>query len=164
MDLARLNDWMQVIGMFAVVASLMFVGLQMQQDRKIALSVATQARTETTMQSISANAANPYYMSAIEKIATGNAESLLASERHALLLTGTKTLFNFENVHYQYVNGYLPEDRWIAARQALKALLRRPYGARSVYEGNPLTWRESFQDVVESLIEEIDAESTGAAN
>ena len=66
MDSAKLNDWMQVAGIFAVVASLIFVGLQMQQDRDIALFAATQARTDTTVQSIAANAANPFYMSAID--------------------------------------------------------------------------------------------------
>jgi len=38
MDSAKLNDWMQVIGIFAVVASLIFVGLQMKQAQDIALS------------------------------------------------------------------------------------------------------------------------------
>ncbi len=37
MDSAKLNDWMQVLGMFAIVASLIFVGLQMKQSRDIAL-------------------------------------------------------------------------------------------------------------------------------
>lgn len=36
MNSAKLNDWMQVAGIFAVVASLLFVGLQMQQDRQLA--------------------------------------------------------------------------------------------------------------------------------
>jgi len=38
MDSAKLNDWMQVVGIFAVVASLVFVGLQMRQDRDIAVA------------------------------------------------------------------------------------------------------------------------------
>jgi hypothetical protein len=37
MDSAKLNDWMQVLGMFAIVASLIFVGLQMKQSRDISL-------------------------------------------------------------------------------------------------------------------------------
>ena len=37
MDSARLNDWMQVIGIFAVVLSLIFVGLQMRQEQEIAI-------------------------------------------------------------------------------------------------------------------------------
>lgn len=164
MDSAKLNEWMQVVGIFAVVASLVFVGLQMQQDREIALSVATQARTETTLQSIAANAANPFYMSAIDKIANGDAELLLASEKQALFLLGTQVLFNFENVHYQYLNGFVPEERWVGTRQSLKGLLKRPFGPRSAYEGNPAAWRESFQEVVNVLINEIDSESKGDTN
>ena len=36
MDSAKLNDWMQVIGIFALVASLIFVGMQLRQDQEIA--------------------------------------------------------------------------------------------------------------------------------
>ena len=38
MDSTKLNDWMQFIGIFAVVASLIFVGLQVRQDHQIAMS------------------------------------------------------------------------------------------------------------------------------
>ena len=38
MDSAKLNDRMQVVGIFAVVASLIFVGLQMRQTHRISLS------------------------------------------------------------------------------------------------------------------------------
>ena len=38
MDSAKLNDWMQVVGIFAVVVSLLFVGLQMRQSQSIAMS------------------------------------------------------------------------------------------------------------------------------
>lgn len=49
MDSAKLNDWLQVLGMFAVVASLIFVGLQMRQDHEIALSAIYQARAQMTI-------------------------------------------------------------------------------------------------------------------
>lgn len=35
---AKLNDWLQVLGMAAVVASLVFVGLQLKQSEEIALA------------------------------------------------------------------------------------------------------------------------------
>jgi hypothetical protein len=38
MNSAKLNDWMQVAGIFAVVASLIFVGLQMRQEQDIAVA------------------------------------------------------------------------------------------------------------------------------
>ncbi len=50
MDSAKLNDWMQVVGIFAVVASLVFVGLQMMQDREIALAGQYQERSATAVE------------------------------------------------------------------------------------------------------------------
>lgn len=45
MDSAKLNDWMQVVGILAVVGSLIFVGLQMRQDRNIAMAEALSSRS-----------------------------------------------------------------------------------------------------------------------
>ncbi len=36
MDAVKINDWVQIVGIFAVVASLIFVGLQLQQSEDIA--------------------------------------------------------------------------------------------------------------------------------
>jgi len=46
MDSAKLNDWMQVLGIFALVISLIFVGLQMRQDRVLAAVDATRSRSD----------------------------------------------------------------------------------------------------------------------
>ncbi len=162
MNSAKLNEWLQVVGLFGVISSLVFVGLQMRQDRDIALSVATQARTETNIQHIMETSSNPILASAIDKVELGQSESLLPSEKRALLLSGTAVLFNFENAHYQYQNGYVAEERWSGSRQTLKGLLRSSYGARATYEGDPASWGESFQRVVDELIIEIDSEVTSA--
>ncbi len=41
MDSAKLNDWLQVIAIFALVASLIFVGLQVKQTQQIGQGEAT---------------------------------------------------------------------------------------------------------------------------
>ena len=38
MDTHKINDWLQIVGMFGVIASLIFVGLQMKQAQDIAYS------------------------------------------------------------------------------------------------------------------------------
>ena len=48
MDSSKLNEWVQVIGIFAVVASLVFVGIQVQQTEDIAISEAQLATGERT--------------------------------------------------------------------------------------------------------------------
>ncbi len=44
MDSDKLNDWMQVVGIFAVVVSLMFVGYQLKQSQDIAIAGQNQER------------------------------------------------------------------------------------------------------------------------
>jgi hypothetical protein len=158
-DSAKLNDWLQVIGLFGVIASLLFVGLQMKQDREIALSAATQARTETTIQNIMGLMSNPQYLSAVEKYLNGDDDDVTPIERFVVDRLGTTALFNFENVHFQYQQGFIPPERWSASRETLKGLLKTPFGPRRFYEVNPSTWRAPFQQVVDELIAEIDAEA-----
>jgi len=38
MKSTRIEDWLQIAGLFGVIGSLIFVGLQMRQDREIALA------------------------------------------------------------------------------------------------------------------------------
>ena len=158
MDSAKLNDWLQVIGLFGVIGSLIFVGLQMKQDREIALSAATQARTETTIQNIMGVASNPYFMSAVDKLSNGRRDALTTSEIYNVRMQGTAALFNFENIHYQQQQGFVPAERWAATRETLKELLRQPWGPREVFETNPDSWRAPFREVVFELLSEIDTE------
>ena len=46
MKKVSLDTWIQLLGMFSVVAGLIFVGLEMQQTQRIALANQQQARTE----------------------------------------------------------------------------------------------------------------------
>ena len=160
MDSGKLNEWLQVVGLFGVIASLMFVGLQMKQDREIALSAATQARTETTIQSILGMASNPIFAAALDKIELGESDLLTLSERQAVIQSYRAALYNLENSHYQYISGFISEEKWIASRESLKNMLRPSYGARVTYEMSPASWRASFQQVVDELILEIDSEVT----
>ena len=50
MDSAKVSDWMQIIGIFALVASLIFVGLQMKQSQDIAIAAQYQSRADTALE------------------------------------------------------------------------------------------------------------------
>jgi hypothetical protein len=43
MDSRKLNDWLQILGIFGVMAGIAFVGLELRQDRRIALASAVDA-------------------------------------------------------------------------------------------------------------------------
>ncbi len=73
---------------------------------------------------------------------------------------GMAALFNFENVHYQYLRGFVPEERWAGTLEMLKGLFIQPGGAGDTYRANPGAWRTSFRQVVDSLLTEIVNDAT----
>ena len=46
MNKVSVDTWIQLIGMLSIVASLLFVGLEMRQSHRFALAAQQQARTE----------------------------------------------------------------------------------------------------------------------
>jgi hypothetical protein len=160
-DSAKLNDWLQVIGLFGVIASLIFVGLQMKQAQEIAMSAAYQARADASSALWSENAANPVLIAAAVKSRRGGYDQLSEEEKEALRYDAQAWLIIFENVHYQYVNGFIPEEHWIRVREAYKSDFRtQEY--RLLYERNPNIWRESFRAILAEMIEEVEAETASA--
>ncbi len=154
----ELQDWLQVIGLFGVVASLIFVGLEMRQAQQIARSQANQARTDTTVSLLVELAANPYMVGASAKLANG--EPLTVEEQGTYRIANVAILFNYENTYLQYLDGFIPEQRWTGTRANLKAALGSDadYGTRHVFEARPDGWSDAFSDVVIELLAEIDAE------
>ena len=159
MDSAKLNNWIQVVGIFALVASLVFVGLQLKQSQDIALSQASQARTATTVEMIINSAENAHFVSASAKKRSLSNEEFTAEEQAAMGQYATAILFLYEDQHFQFSNGFLPEERWQAAKATLKDFLggARALPVRSAYERLPERYSSSFQAVVDELISEIDS-------
>jgi hypothetical protein len=155
MDSAKLNDWMQVAGIFALVASLIFVGMQMKQEQEIALSAAYQARTATLVEFLIATGTDDVTRSAILKSNSGDTE-LTAHERYALTSMGRAGKELMQNSHYQYVQGYLDEEHWRSVRRLIKRQLQNPVVRESLLSDNN---RPSFRLVVEEIDREIAAES-----
>jgi hypothetical protein len=87
--------------MFGVIASLIFVGLQMQQTQQIALSSTYQARTAATVGALTAAIGSPEFLSASAKVYANRSDELSMQEAVAweYFLGADMTLF--ENNHQQ---------------------------------------------------------------
>ena len=162
MDSTKIKDWMEVVGMFVLVAAIIFVGLQMKQAREIAIYQTHFARSDTIVQHLTAGAENPYFLAARAKIDAGIGDSLTPLENQAMARTLQATLYLMSDAHYQYTNGFISAERWDSSRNTLKSFMRvdSPYPARSVFERNPNEWDSEFRQVVFDVLSEIDAEST----
>ena len=159
MNSSKINDWLQVVGLFGVIGSLIFVGLQMKQDQEIALSVAAQSRAELTVQFMLDRSNNPYYLSGKAKVDNDAMDTLTAEERESLTLSYMAQLFLYENIHDQYERGFINDERWIGTRENIAGSLGKGRPMRLVYEATESRWRSSFRKVVDELIVEVDAEA-----
>ena len=106
LDSAKLNDWMQVVGVFAVVASLIFVGLQMKQAQDIAVAAQYQERTASSIEAVSARSQIAAVKSEMAKIISDRYASYdstdMSPEDLGGLYFGTRISFmSIDNVHFQ---------------------------------------------------------------
>lgn len=120
MNATKLNDWLQVIGLFGVIGSLMFVGLQLKQEQEIAMSAAYQARSQQISDIATAWADNPAARGAIIKLQSGRAQEVTPDEALALNFYESALLNAYENIHYQYLSGFVTEEHWEKSRAGIK--------------------------------------------
>ena len=158
MDTAKLNDWMQVIGIFAVVASLIFVGLQMKQTQEIALSAAYQARASIVAEVLAANAANENGLAAWYKPTTDGLDSLTPAEEWAGSQMTNSSMYLWDNVHYQITIGFISAEYLPGLRADVKSSMRLPFIRRHL-DSRLGRLRPAFSEFIIELGEELDAEA-----
>lgn len=142
---AKVSEWLQVIGTFGVILSLVFVGLQMQQTHEIALSATYQARTDTAVELSMGPISSSEYLSGTAKIYSGNADSLTNEEHVALVWEFLALMAVWENNHLQYELGFLSEEHWRRNEKSMKCLFELPF-YRDKYSVPDV--RESFALIV----------------
>jgi len=166
MDSSKLNDWIQAVGIFAVVASLIFVGMQMKQSQDIAIAAQYQERYGVAMQFWQERMQHESIMlrtaeNSIDKNGLpANMENPVDLVAFGILLSDTRqVLLVFDNQHFQYESGFLTDDAWLGYRRGLKVLIMRPL-YQYVLRQDSSTFRHAFQEFCESLIEEAQLEAS----
>jgi len=146
MDQQKLSDWLQIIGMFGVIASLLFVGLQMKQSHEIALSATYQARAQIAVDQNLASSGNPQFTSATAKLYSGEIDTITREELVALEYSFAATVVSWENQHYQFESGFLPEEHWKKSFEDMRCMF-----SNSIYRDLLAGWgfRPSFQKILD---------------
>jgi len=157
LNATKLNDWMQVVGIFAVVASLIFVGLEMRQAREISMSQAYQARGAAVVEWDTAFAANPAALSASRKAADGAADEITTEEYEALRYMILGLFHLFDNAHYQYQEGFVSQEFWNMTRENLKGQMMNPVGNAIFLKKVDQGILPDFRDVILEISKELEA-------
>jgi hypothetical protein len=153
----KLQDWLQIIGLFGVIASLVFVGLQMMQDREIALSVIYQERTNSSVEYYMSLATDEVVRSAFLKVKAGKIDELSEEERLAHLFATSAGLRLRDNSHYQWEQGFAPDAHWAQIRAEIERNMRNPYDREVILSRRQL--RPTFLMELEDIARSLDVES-----
>lgn len=148
------------MGLAAIVASLVFVGLEMRQSQEIAVAAQYHERAslavewfhqehDTGEMSLWADYCSPGMST------SASPEQIERAGHGCLSLTSFLTIH--DNHLYQYQAGFLDEESWQARRETLKRVLGMP-GVAVVVRDQRLPFRQSFVDLCNELVRETGIE------
>jgi hypothetical protein len=167
MDSAKLNDWMQVIGIFALVASLIFVGLQMKQDHEIARAAQFQQRVEVALVLWDGYAESEYDVLRLGNRLLQNpdwdgilGDAATPATYGDAYISARKTFVVLENHHYQYSLGFYDDETWSMFREQTRLYLANDKFARTLIRENKGILRPSFLKLCEQMIREVELDDS----
>ena len=115
--------WIQLTGMSSIVASLMFVALEMRQSQRIALVSQIQERSYAATEATSAfTEANLDWFSVKFSIPP---KSQLTTEQKAARNSENASWFFYEADYFQYSQGLMTDAVWQAKLRAMEFNLKR---------------------------------------
>ena len=149
MDSGKLTDWLQGVGLFALVGSLVFVGLQMRQTHEIAEATLYQMRSDAARELMTAQLGSEVLADIEAKVSEGG--ELSVYEIYARSLMPLIFFNHFENSHYLYESGFLGEEHWASDLAAIRYYVLE----------NDLNWGETWNKQKgifrPSFVQDVDA-------
>jgi len=160
----------ELVGIGAIVASLIFVGMELRQSQEIAIASQYQTRTQfnldyiATLDAQAAAAQGKMLRSAVLNANLTDDQSAhfsqLSDEEFGKIANNARRIiFIFDNSHFQYQAGFMNEESWQAIRRRTKNVLGRNVVARGEILEQSHRWRDSLVREFETMMQEFDSES-----
>lgn len=147
----KLNDWMQLLASIGVILSLIFVGVQIRQSRDIAIADIYQQRTALLLDNFYVDVPAETEFRAFMKERAG--EPLDPDEEYALTNRYAARIAYWENNHFQYQIGLLPEEQWEASKNSIRGQASQQ-AFLDTWESERFQLRSSFADEVDGILDE----------
>jgi hypothetical protein len=106
MDSEKLHNWIQVVGIFALVASLIFVGIEVRQN-SIATRSATNAAVKDAFREFNLVVASSPELARALAANAGNSGDATPEDQIQMLAMWRALFHVWSNVHRQHLNGTL---------------------------------------------------------
>ena len=148
MNKINLDTWIQLLGMLGVIASLIFVGLEMRQSQRIALVSQMQERSYTaSSEAYAFTGANLDWFSSKFSIAPSIE---LTTEQKAARNSENVSWFIYEADYFQYSQGLMTEPVWQAKLRAMEVNLKR-CEYPEIYQVRSQLVEDEFKRILDSM-------------
>jgi len=162
------RDLAELMGMAAIVASLVFVGLELRQAQQIAIAGQYQQRAEAfvtnqynrlafeSSQTVLAQRAKTTYSEVIDReVLDSMSDEALAVQ----WVNAGANLTMFDNNYFQYQSGLMSEEGWLSMRRRLAGAISSNNFIRAELMVRGDRYRESFQEMALEIVAEIDSDA-----
>ena len=142
----------ELVGIAAIIAGLVFVGLELRQSRQIAIADIYQQRSAMVIEIHAARLSSEPLAAALNKLSAGDDvtpwEQNLVNTGHYLFLT------YWENIHFQHQSGMIADEQWRASQRAMARYLNNTPGAVEFWNATKPVMRDSFAETVDQALAE----------
>ena len=166
----EVKSLVEVVGIIAVVGSLIFVGLQLQLERRAATGEQYSNRANAYQAQLMSQLESEAYLSTYSKrwengvrpswfvednAVTGN--SATAIDVEVMGLSMLSTIVGLDNQYFQYQQGLMSNEQWQVRRQTMKELLKNVPRLRAFFT-DPTVNTYIIYDLFLELLAEIENE------
>lgn len=152
------REWTELVGIAAIVASLIFVGLQLKQSQDIAIAGQYHDRTALTVQNFNSELENGdlHVWARAFRDVEFNEEVSIEDKGRAYLRIAAYIIM-LDNHYYQFQAGFLDEETWQTHLGGLRRLATRLPEFRYFIENRVLPVRPTFWEVADEILAEAEA-------
>ena len=161
MTLAELSDVSQAFGAVAVVASLIFVGIQIHQNTGALRATSHHAVTDS-FNAINALIISDPRVARLWRLGLAGWETLEEDERMSVSYMFLAYMRIFETLHYQFSTGVLEPKLFEAELNTLKWAVTNP-GVIAWWAVNPISLSAEYRAFIDGLIREAQDKGRAAS-
>ena len=148
-----LGDWANVAEILAatgVIISLIFVGLQLQNNTEATEAATRAAINQKDMEYLSLRLDSSVLATANAKL--DNGEALSPLEESQLVHQEYVNFISFEHSFYQYRKGVLEEEEWLRHENIVRLQIERSSHAQIMWARKRHTFTTPFQELVDPFV------------
>ena len=156
MNREKQRDIIEAVGLVTIVASLVFLTLEVRQAN-LSSEIAAGNNVEATLREVALFVAgNREFAEVLEKGVNG--DEVDSTDRFRLTIFYRTMLRGWQNTHSQFTSGVLDENVWLGQRKSYSRAVNNDQGLLAFWRSNRFVYRDEFNELIESMIAEAKRE------